>query len=493
MEFRVKNIVFVKVIIIIMACVLAIAFNQPSINTIIALLIWISGFIYSIRDIKNRFALFAFEVGYFVFLLGGYTINFFKTSGFSYFTNSNETIVHTTLSVCVSLGIVTSVSILMHERIKRNNEARVEITDKNELKEDVNDPTESNEDEVNSNEVFIPRYYRITLFVLVLFSFICQLIETIVETTYILSTSYLVDTSAVLNELPRVIYHGASYYYISLFLYLATFPTKKKAIIVIITGFFIAFLTLISGRRGEPIALILAIVYYIILRNRKGIRDIIIKKKVIVVMVILLPLFVVFLQQLGATRVNRQFTSNTIDAIGSFFEDQGGSVRIVANGYDSRDRITEIGGRTYLLGEFRGYLKNNIFTQLIFGTKVGTRYERAMSGDQYSATYNYLYLSAYSFESGIGSGTTYIAEAFHDGGYLMLLIISIYIGFLISVLDTSSKLNHPIWTGIFLNIMRYIALLPRGYSFAWLTNTFAIQNLVLFLLCYLLLHNKRSA
>lgn len=493
MEFRVKNIVFINVVLIVLACVLVVVINQPAVNAIVALLIWIAGFVYSIRDIKKRFALFTFEVGYFVFLLGGYTINFIKTGGFSYFTNSNETIVHTTMSVCISLGIVTAVSILMHERTNKSKESRDESNEPNEKKENETDLTELSEDEVNSNQFDIPSYYRVTLFVLVLFSFICQLIETIVETTYILSTNYLIDTSAVLNNLPRVIIHGASYYYISLFLYLATFPTKKKTLIVIVSGFIIAFLTLISGRRGEPIALILAIVYYIILRNRKGIKDLIIKKKVIVVLIILLPIFVVFLQQLGATRVNKQFTSNTVEAIGSFFEDQGGSVRIVANGYDSRDRITEIGGRTYLLGEFRNYMKTNIFTQLIFGTKVGSRYERAISGDQYSATYNYLYLSSYSFESGIGNGTTYIAEAFHDGGYLMLVIISIYIGFLISILDTSSKLNHPIWTGIFLNIMRYIALLPRGYSFAWLTSTFAIQNLVLFLVCFLLLHNKRSA
>ena len=75
----------------------------------------------------------------------------------------------------------------------------------------------------------------------------------------------------------------------------------------------------------------------------------------------------------------------------------------------------------------------------------------------------------------------------------MLLLISIYIAILLSILDTPKSYESPIWTGIYINIMRYIAVLPRGYSFAWLTNTFAIQNLVLFLVCYLILHNKNNA
>ena len=412
-------------------------------------------------------------IGFFVFLLGGYSINFIKTGGFSYFPNSQETIAHTTRAVCISLGCIIAVSILFHERKFKGYNT---VEDNNE------------------NVAFVlPKNYSLFLTVLLIFSFVCQLIETVVETMYILSTSYIADTSVVLNRLPSIVQHGASLYYITLFLYLATNPAKKKTLIAIASGAFIAFFTIISGRRGEPISLILAIVYYIFIRNKKGLYDIVIKKKVIVILIVVLPFFIVFLQQLGATRVNREFTSESIEAIENFFEDQGGSVRIIANGYDGRERIAQIGGKTYLLGEFRSYLKNNIFAQVLFHTSSKSRLERALSGDQYSVTYNYLFLSSTSFANGVGGGTTYIAEAYHDGGYLMLLLISIYIAILLSILDTPKSYESPIWTGIYINIMRYIAVLPRGYSFAWLTNTFAIQNLVLFLVCYLILHNKNNA
>lgn len=473
MELKVRSSAFVRVFIILALCAVAIMINRASFYTILAVLFWAAGITYSLRNIKNRFALLSFLIGYFVFILGGFSINYIKTGGFAYFPNSNQTITHTTLSVCVSLAIVISISIILHERKSFYDSEQI--------------------GDNNTELEIIPSSYKLLLTVLLIGSFVCQTIETIVETMYKLSTSYVADTSVVLDRLPSVVTHGASYYYIVLFLFLSTHPPKKKALIAILSGIFIAFFTLISGRRGEPISLILALVYYIIIRNRKGIRDIVISKRMVIIVAVALPFFVIFLQQLGSTRVGREFTSSSIEAIGNFFEDQGGSVRIIANGYDGRDRITEIGGRTYLLGEFRSYLKSNIFTQILFGTNAKSRLDRALSGDQYSVTYNYLFLSATSFANGIGGGTTYIAEAYHDGGYIMLALISVYIGVLLSILDIPRRFDSLIWTGIYINIMRYVAVLPRGYAFAWLTNTFSIQNIVLFLVCYLMLHrSKRS-
>lgn len=460
--------VFTLIVFIILIS-LGVTTESPAIFTIGTCVIWLLSFLYSVMDIKNRFTMFSFLVGFFVFLLGGYVIRFITTGTLNYFSNSGATILHTCRALLISLGCHSLFGIYFH--------------DKNDLTE---------ESEVNEGlQRNLPTFANQIIVILLIYSFACELVVEIATTTFLRATSYANSEFVVLN-LPGIITYPASLYYISLFLYWATFPEKKKTIISIAGLLLVEFIILISGERGEPISLMFAIVFYLFLRARAGYNDITLKRRYYILLVLLIPVILIYLQTLSETRVNRVYDLKQGNVFVDFFESQGVSAKIIANGYDMKERISEIGGNTYILGEIRNYFKTNVLTRLITGSSYAKdKIALATSGDLYDNVYMYLF-SPYSYLNGIGAGTTYVAESYHDGGYILLIIVSIGLAYLISYVDKYSSHSSLIGMAIRINIFRYMVLIPRGYVFMWLTNTFAVQNILLFVLIYFLINRKAT-
>jgi len=268
-------------------------------------------------------------------------------------------------------------------------------------------------------------------------------------------------------------------------------PSKKGVYISASTLVLLEIVILLSGERGEPISLMLTILFYILLRNRRGVKDILIKKSVVISALIIIPFVLVSLQTLSYTRVNKEYSADVSTGVSDFFETQGGTAKIIANGYDLKDKISEMGGHTFVIGTVRNYLKTNIFTRYLFGLSKSTRtVADAYSGNSYLATYGYAY-SPVTFKRFVGSGSTYIAEVFQDGGYLFLILFNVFIAFLNYRIDKYEE-GSIISTAIILNVFRYMVLLPRGVALQWFTSTFAIQNILLFLLLYVILYRKKD-
>lgn len=439
------------------------AFRSGYISTLGAVTMWGIGIFYAIKDVKNRFVMLSFYVGYFVFLLGGYILYYIKTKTFNYFPNSDEAITHTCFCLFLSVSVITITCYFLYDRIKNQTENCVSPENKTEI----------------SKSAF---QFLITILV---WSFICKLIVEILTTSFLISTTYANSENVELN-LPGIIQYPASWFYISLFLFWGTFPNKKSVYITFALLFIIETIILISGERGEPISLFFSAAFYVALRRRAGFKDFTIHKRYIFLALLIAPLFVAYLQVLSETRVKREYDLQQSNVFFDFFESQGVSAKIIANGYELKQSIQVIGGNTYIIGEIRNYLKTNVFTRLFTGSSyVKDKYALAESGDLYSYTYMYLW-SPVSFASGIGSGSTYIAETYHDGGYFLLIIISILYPLLFCKIEGFKQDDSLILTAIRLNILRYIVMLPRGYSLAWLTNTFSFQNLFLFIVLYIL-------
>ncbi len=444
-------------------------YKNNMINTVVAVVYWLVGVVYSAKRIREKFALFSFNVGFFVFLLGGYTLSWLLNGNLeffsnSYFTASYEAIQHTCYSVMLCMVTINTVYIIADTTSSCN---------------------ESNVAGYTFERVYSsPKTIRQILIAILVFSYICRIAEaletlaTVRRVTYYASDNYL-------SALPSILTYIASLYYIVLFLYWAMFPATKETMISIVSLVVLETIILMSGERGEPISVVLVIVYYIFLRNKYGLSDIRISRKVIVVIALLLPVMMYGLQMISYTRNNTTYETTLVDGVEEFLESQGGSANVVARAYDLKEKIRETGGNTFILGEIRYYIKNNVFARLITGKSLRLRNaEDALSGDNFLRTYGYVY-SKTSYLKGVGSGSTYIAEAFHDGGYILLVLVNVFYAFLIAKIDRA-KGRSVIATAILLNIFRYIPLLPRGMALDWLTNTFAIQNIVILGALYLL-------
>lgn len=442
------------------------AFHSAYISTLGAVTMWSAGIVYAVKSIKHRFAMFSFYVGYFVFLLGGYVLYLLKTNTFNYFPNSEKAITHTCFCLFLSISLITISSYFVYSKMQPR-------------KEECFVPGKRNE---------ISQAALQLLIVILVWSFICKFLIEAARTSFYISTAYA-NTDLRLN-FPAIIKHPASWFYISLFLYWGTFPATKKVYITLALLLVVEVTILISGERGEPISLFFSVAFYITLRKRAGFRDFAIQKKYILLSLFVVPLLVAYLQILSETRMKREYDFQHSNVFFDFFESQGVSARIIATGYELRQAISAVGGRTYVLGEIRNYLKTNIFTRMFTGSSyVNDKYALAESGDLYSCTYMVLW-SPVSFANGIGSGTTYIAEAYHDGSYFFLIIISILYSFLFYKVENYKRGDSFILTAIRLNILRYIVMLPRGYSLAWLTITFSFPNIILFFILYSLCNHK---
>ena len=149
-----------------------------------------------------------------------------------------------------------------------------------------------------------------------------------------------------------------------------------------------------------------------------------------------------------------------------------------------------MGGHTFVLGYIKEYLTNNVFARMILGTSISLRTKQdAFSGNNFLQTYGYAY-APITYLSHRGAGSTYIAEVFQDGGYYFLFVISVFYAQLF-VMINKKQLFTPVRMAIILNISRFVSLLPRGMAMQWFTNTFAVQNIIIFFLIYLLMNRGR--
>lgn len=435
-----------------------------TVATFVAILFWIYGMLYSIKNIKKHFSLFSFNIGIMVFLLGGYVFDYILTGDYSYFSNSYFT--------CSSASIKHACFSVMLSVIVVNVSYRIifSIIEKREQKQHKNlDITILNN-----------RLVKQVLVLVIVISFACKLVELIEslilvrQVTYYASGNYLSTLSSVLS-------HIASLYYISTFVYWSTFPPKKHIYLSFASLIVLQSINLLAGERGEPISACLVIILYLFMRSKHGLSDIRVPRKSLVFALLLVPFLMYGLQMISYSRNNETYEASFTDGIQEFVGSQGGSVRVISRAYDLKNKIEDMGGHTFVIGEIRSYLKNNVFARMLTGTKVRLRnVEDAYSGDNFLQTYGYAYSST-SYLNGVGSGSTYIAEVYHDGGYLFLFFTNIFYALLFCKLDLSNG-KSVIASAVILNIFRYVPLLPRGMALDWLTNTFAIQNILIYLL-----------
>ncbi|MBR4017443.1 MAG: O-antigen polysaccharide polymerase Wzy family protein [Oscillospiraceae bacterium] len=452
---------------------LGMLFDSPQFYTYVTLVYWVIGVVYSLLDIRHNFPLFSYNVGFFFFLLGGYFIDFLKEGNFSYFLDSSapasdNAVKHTCFCLMLTSVVINATYIAFSK--KKDYVTKVRIDN-------------------NTSKVFILRKILVLLLVL---TYACDLYCSITDMIFVRSVSYR-DSMMYLSNTSVIIVSLSSLYYILLFIYWATLPPKWPTIISILSLILTGTFNLIAGDRGGFISSCLVICYFILFRNKFGLCDIVIKKKVVFVAILLIPFVMHGLQAISYIRNNQDYEENVVDGMASFIYTQGGSVRIIAEGYDLDAEINDLvgGKRSFTFGEIKRYMKSNIFTRVLTGESKSLRtIEDAQSGESFQQSYGYI-LSPYAYFRQVGGGSTYIAEVYYDGGYIFLCIFNLFIVFLLLKMGSGGS-NSIIGNAIMFNIIRFIPLLPRGIAFKWFTDTFAIQNLIVFLAVWLFLHEKST-
>lgn len=448
----------------IFALVYSVIFPNIYISTLTALAIWLVSVIYGTKKIRKRFSLLNFNIGFFTFMLGGYAIELLTNHNTDYLRESRvavttEAINHVGICMVICMFFV-NVTYMLLDTSQSEHEA-----------------TE------DQSKYFHPnKNLKAILIVLFVIGYVCKLLLAIEDLIVVKATSFRIHASTA-SSFPYIVTSLSSLFFVSLYAYWAMIPNKRTTMVTFVMLAVPEIILMLSGERGEPISVILTILFYIMYRNNLGNYDFTIKKRTIIISLILLPFLIYLLQFISYDRNHLVYNKSILDGIRDFFATQGGSVKIVSNSYVMHDSIEEAAGHMFVSGEIRSYLSNNIFTRLLTGRSVTARtVQDAFSGDNFLRTYGYLY-SPVTYNAGVGGGSTYIAEVYHDGGYIFLALFNMIIALVLNKLD-STKIGSVLSFTICISIFRFMALLPREQALQWLTGTFAIPNLLFYFMLY---------
>lgn len=283
------------------------------------------------------------------------------------------------------------------------------------------------------------------------------------------------------SRLPYIITLIAYSYDFLFIFFLATLPSKKEAKLPIIIYVLIGVFSLGSGQRGGFVLSILLVITYFFLRNdisKDGEKWI--TKKHIFILMSILPFFMGFLFAVSYVRTDRD-VDTSFNIILSFLYQQGVSVEVIGYGYDY-DKVFPV-GRMYLLGDIVDYFRHNFIAKLLFDAKSvePQSVDHALNDYAYDAALTY-FVKSHDYLNGVGLGSSYIAEAWHDLGYFGVGMVSYIYGVVLAKVPKWCKTS--IWKAsaallMYVNII--YAPRSRADKFIYVFISFVVLAIYLYL------------
>lgn len=410
---------------------ISILFNID-ISFLFVFLTWSILMYYSLIDLKNRVLLAAFLTSFFIFLIGGHLVYEYLDMEIKYFIEYkfyfHSNITMGVSLICLFVGIKTSERIIDYIRPNTNEETSDLF----------------NRAEVNNRELL----RHITKF-FYLITYIFNLYVVIDRAAFVMNNSYIssyVNYERNVSFVVTAIGAMTPYFF---FLFLATLPSKKEVRPLIILQVISAGATLLTGSRIAFMTDILFIIIYYIIRHYYNDGEKWISKKHVTIFIISVPLLIIALFLYNYLRSAGPISDFSMkELIFGFFQQQGFSSNVIRLGLYHQNDLRD---DTYysFFGLVR-FLRTNSFLKLFYNPQydfsyAGNSVDYALNGNSLAHALSYHTLRGYLSGSGVGS--CYIAELYHDFGYLGIVIGNIVYG---TVITAISKLwmrvrKYNIW------------------------------------------------
>ncbi len=281
------------------------------------------------------------------------------------------------------------------------------------------------------------------------------------------------------SQLPAFIHKLSALYTPLICLFLATFPSKQEARLPIVLNLILALFSLSTGSRTAFMLTLVFLLFYYSVRNFITPGEPWLSRKAMIAMVSMIPFLLAGMFMIDFIRGDKEMEeAGILDMFVNFFYQQGVSAQVIGLTYDFRDLLDD--GRIFSFGQIIDNFNKNFVFQLM-GTAVEYRSqteEMALYG--HSLANSITYLQAHrSFLSGVGLGTSYIAEVWHDFGYTGLLLWNMMYGVIFA------RFYHWVRKGLWpcafgLIMIPDIIYAPRGHASAFLNVFLSISTLLVF-------------
>ena len=409
--------------------------------------IWLDGVAFTLEDLHEKGALFGFLMSFFLLLIGAELLERFGLHEVeSEFPN--EVNLHAEFLLLISL-IVLFIGYAVSGKVKIGNSPRDRI-----------------ERDYHSRIYMTVQEVSKALFFL---TFAFNIITVMDIVLFVVRHGYIMFYTSYVSSVPYVIKKIGDMCLICFWIFLATMPEKKKVDRLSLFCLFYFLLTLGTGKRFPFVAGILTLFIYYVARNsiNSGGETWIKRKTIIALVFIAAPLALWTLYIIGEVRIGRTAEALRIDkALISFFYDQGGSINVIKRAEIFASRLPE---KSYLFGSTYEAISNNVIFRLLgFKQYAGNTVEHAVSGYSFQHALSYITMGSY-YLAGHGLGSCYIAEAYHDLGYVGVVLVNLIYGFIFRKLFDFGK--HGIWaTAIILSMLYSLLLAPRGSADGFITD-----------------------
>ena len=341
--------------------------------------------------------------------------------------------------------------------------------------------------DVNSHYIkSIRSYSKIVTWMMLPF----MLLVVLEDIYYVITYGYLSKYMEFESSLPGIVIVFSVLYEYFLYLYLATLPSQKNSKWIILAYVLLSITKMAAGDRGECMTALFVVIYYFFLRNRlcPGEKKWI-GKRGITMLVASVPVAVIVLFSVSYIRNDSDVKGDsTALMISGFFYQQSASMNVIACEYEDEKSLPQ--GKWYSLGPIIDYFTNNHLSRLIFGIKpykVGS-VELATQGHSLDPAITYLESPEFFFKGG-GMGSSYIAEAYYDFGYLGIVLFSLFYGFFLAKVPKMNSRN--IWLSLIAFIfIKFIMYAPRARALGFVAAAFSVSFWPIAFIIYIVAKNK---
>lgn len=428
-----------------------------------ALLIFAAGFFFLFKNMNHNVFIIAFLISFFTFLMGSEAICLFGWKENKYlFSQKIDT--HAYTAIVISLMFLFLSYIITYAYLRKRY------------------PIVRGKEALSMRLITIRKVSLFVFYFLVIFKIIVNLSEVLFVRSFGYSNLY----SDYYFQGPGFFIKLADMCTTSFYVFLGTLPTKKECKFPVILYIGINLITIFSGRRNDLIVTMLLIFIYYCMRNimHSG-NEVWVSRKCLLVLIILSPLALSILSAISSIRAGIQdnIVVSYFTGIKDFFYQQGFSINII-----KWEKLLEesIPDKIYSLGQTYEFFTNgNIVSRLLFDfqTYSGQTVERALEGHRMSYLLSYL-VFPWSYVNGYGVGSCYIAEAYHDFGYLGVAIFNSIYGFLFAKFNYI-KYRGPFFMAIAFLMMQSLLMAPRAYADGFIGSVLDFSNIEILLVIWL--------
>ena len=424
------------------------------------LLLWSNMVIYSLSDIENNVALFAFLISFFTFLIGRETLERFGLHTIeSVFSEELNT--HAENLLLISLVVIFT-TYACSQSIKVKTHARNTQIDYDSIKYKS----------IREASKWI--FYGTYLFDLY------SIVEIIF---YVLRHGYAAFYTGFTTNVPYIIGKVGDMSPIAFWVYLSTMPDKKEAKFPIFLYVIYLSISLGTGKRFRFVAGLLTLLVYLIVRNKVNSKgDVWFGRRLALVCVLGAPLLLILLVLVSKIRFGTQMTTEELlNSMTGFFYSQGVSINVIKRTELYADKLPK--GKIYMLSSIIDFLQGNIISRAL-GVKhyAGNTVEHALYGNSLEHTLSYVAMGSY-YLKGRGLGGCYIAEAFHDLQYVGVVLINFIYGIVLNQLFRFE--TRGIWTSVLTFLfLNSLLLAPRGSADGFFADMVDLSTWGTFIVIY---------